>query len=51
MKGQAIWNHRRRKDKKLESNIDSATHNETLKQQRQLNGRDQPIPITNNTEC
>jgi hypothetical protein len=31
MKGQAITKHRRRKGKKLESNIDSAAHN---KQQR-----------------
>jgi hypothetical protein len=39
MKGQATSNHRRRKGKKVESNIDSATHNQTLKQQRQLNDR------------
>jgi hypothetical protein len=32
MKGQAIPNHRRRKEKKEESNIDSAAHNQTLKQ-------------------
>jgi hypothetical protein len=31
MKGQAITNHRRRKGKKVESNIDSAAHNQTLK--------------------
>jgi hypothetical protein len=31
MKDQAIPNHRRRKGKKVESNIDSATHNKTLK--------------------
>jgi hypothetical protein len=37
MKGQAAPNHRRRKGKKVESNIDSAAHNQTLKQQRQLN--------------
>jgi hypothetical protein len=30
MKGQAIPNHRRRKGKKVKSNIDSATHNQTL---------------------
>jgi hypothetical protein len=35
MKGQAIPNHRRRKDEKVESNIDSAAHNQTLNQQRQ----------------
>jgi hypothetical protein len=33
MKGQAIPNHRRRKGKKVESNTDSAAHNQTLKQQ------------------
>jgi hypothetical protein len=44
-------NHRRRKGKKVESNIDSATHNQTLKQQRQLNDRKHHIPINTNTEC
>jgi hypothetical protein len=34
MKEQATTNHRRRKDKKLESNINSAAHNQTLKQQK-----------------
>jgi hypothetical protein len=34
MKGQAVPNHRRRKDQKSESNIDSAAHNKTLKQQK-----------------
>jgi hypothetical protein len=33
MKGQAVPNHRRRNSKKVESNIDSATNNQTLKQQ------------------
>jgi hypothetical protein len=51
MKGQAIPNHRRRKGKKVKSNIDSATHNQTLKQQRQLHDRDHHIPINTNTEC
>jgi hypothetical protein len=32
MKGQAVPNHRRRKDKKVESNIHSAAHYQTLKQ-------------------
>jgi hypothetical protein len=32
MKGQAVANHRRRKGKKVESNTDSAAHNQTLKQ-------------------
>jgi hypothetical protein len=51
MKGQAVANQRRRKGKKLESNIDLATRNQTLKQQRQLNDRIHHIPINNNTEC
>jgi hypothetical protein len=32
MKGQAIPNHRRRKDKKVESNINLAACNQALKQ-------------------
>jgi hypothetical protein len=51
MKGQAVPNHRRRKDKESESNIDSAPHNQTLKQQKQLNDRNHHIPINTNTEC
>jgi hypothetical protein len=35
---QAVSNHRRRKDKELESNIDSAAYNQTLKQQKQITG-------------
>jgi hypothetical protein len=50
MKGQAVANQRRRKDKKVESNIDSATHNQTLKQRKQLNGRIYYILINTNTE-
>jgi hypothetical protein len=38
MRRQAVSNHRRRKDKESESNIDLASHNQTLKQQKQLNG-------------
>jgi hypothetical protein len=34
MKGQEVLIHRRRKDKESESNIDSAVHNQTLKQQK-----------------
>jgi hypothetical protein len=49
--GQAIPNHRRRKGKKLKSNTDSAAHNQTLNQQRQLNDRNHHIPISTNTEC
>jgi hypothetical protein len=43
MKGQAAPNHRR-KGKKAESNIDSAAHNQTLKQQIQLNDRNHHLP-------
>jgi hypothetical protein len=50
MRGCAVSNHRRRKDKESESNIDSAAHNQTLKQ-KQLNGRNHHIPININTEC
>jgi hypothetical protein len=51
MRGQAIPNHRRRKDKESESNTDSVAHNQTLKQQKQLNDRSHHIPININTEC
>jgi hypothetical protein len=50
-KGKAVLNHRRTKSKKVENNIDSATHNKTLKQQKQLNDRNHHIPINTNTEC
>jgi hypothetical protein len=50
MKGQAVPNHRR-KGKKVESNIELAAHNQTLKQQMQLNERNHHIPINTNTEC
>jgi hypothetical protein len=43
MKGQAVPNHRRRKCKKVENNIDSAAYNQTHKQQRQLNDRNHHI--------
>jgi hypothetical protein len=46
---QAIPNHRR-KDKESESNIDSAAHNQTFKQQKELNGRNHHMPININTE-
>jgi NAD+--asparagine ADP-ribosyltransferase len=51
MKGQAEPNRRRRKSKKAENDIDSATHNQILKQQRQLNDRDNHILINTNTKC
>jgi PBP1b-binding outer membrane lipoprotein LpoB len=49
-RGQVISNHRRRKDKVSERNIDSAVHNQTLKQQKHLNDRNHHIPININTE-
>jgi hypothetical protein len=51
MRGQAVPNHRRRKDKESERNIDSSACNQTLKQQKQLNDRNHNIPININTEC
>jgi hypothetical protein len=50
-RGQEVSNHRRRKDKESESNIDSAAHNQTLIQQKQLNVRNHHIPININPEC
>jgi hypothetical protein len=49
-RGWAVSNHRR-KDKESESGIDSAAHNQILKQQKQVNGRNHHIPININTEC
>jgi hypothetical protein len=49
-KGQAVPNHRKRKDKKVESNTDLDAHNQTLKKQRQLNDRNHHISINTNTE-
>jgi hypothetical protein len=51
MEGQAVPKHRRRKGKKVESNIDSVADNETLKQQKQLHDKNHHIPINTNTEC
>jgi hypothetical protein len=51
MRGRELSNHRRRKDKESENNVDSAAHNQTLKQQKQLNDRNHHIPININTEC
>jgi hypothetical protein len=50
MRGQAVPNHRRRKDTKSDSKIDSAAHNQTLKQQNQLKDRNHHIPINISTE-
>jgi hypothetical protein len=47
-------NHKRRKDRKdkeAESNIDSAAHNQTFKQQKQLNGRNHHTHMNIKTEC
>jgi hypothetical protein len=44
-------NPQEKKRQEEESNIDSAAHNQTLKQQRQLNDRNHHIPINTNTEC
>jgi hypothetical protein len=44
-------NHSRRKGKESESNTDSAAHNQTLKQQRQLNDKNHHISMNTNTEC
>jgi hypothetical protein len=49
MREQAVPNHRRRKDKELESSTDSAAHNQIFKQQKQLNDRNHHIPININT--
>jgi hypothetical protein len=43
-------NHRRRKGRKVESNIYLATHNQTLNQQRKIHDRDHHISINTNTE-
>jgi hypothetical protein len=51
MRGQAVSNHKRRKDKESENSIDSAAHNQILKQQTQLNGMNHHIPININNEC
>jgi hypothetical protein len=50
-RGQAVPNHRRRKGKKVESNVDLGAHYQILKQQRQLNDRNHHIPNNTNIEC
>jgi hypothetical protein len=47
---EAVTNHRRRKGKEVESNINLAAHNQTLKQLRQLNDRNHYMLINTNTE-
>jgi hypothetical protein len=49
MKGQAAPNHRKRKSKKVESNLNLGTHEQTFKQLRQLNDRNHHIPTSTNT--
>jgi hypothetical protein len=51
MKGQAVPNQERRKDNKVENNIDSAANTQILKQQKQLNDKNHHIPINTNAEC
>jgi hypothetical protein len=51
MRGQAVPNHRRRQDKKVEGITDSASHNQNLKQQKQLNDRTHHTPINIYTKC
>jgi hypothetical protein len=43
--------HRRRKDKESGGSTDPAAHNQILKQQKQLNGKNYHILININTEC
>jgi hypothetical protein len=40
-----------KKDKESENNINSGVHNQTLKQQKQLNDKNHNIPISTNIEC
>jgi hypothetical protein len=51
MRRQDASNHRKRKNKQSESGTDSAAHNQTLKQQKQLTGKNHHIPINIHTEC
>jgi hypothetical protein len=51
MRSREASNHRGRKDKYSESSIALIAHNQTLKQQKQLNGWNNHIPIIINTEC
>jgi hypothetical protein len=50
MRGQEVSNHRKRKTRN-QSSIDLAAHNQTLKQQKQQNGKNHHIPVNVNTEC
>jgi hypothetical protein len=46
---EAALNHRKRKSKTVESNLNLGTHNQTFIQLRQLNDRNHHIPISTNT--
>jgi PBP1b-binding outer membrane lipoprotein LpoB len=50
IKGKAVPNDRKRKDKKVKSNTDLAAHNQTLNKDK-LHDRDHSIFINTNTEC
>jgi hypothetical protein len=49
-RGWVVSNHKRRKNKKVESNIDSVAHNQALKQQKQVKDRNCHMSININTE-
>jgi hypothetical protein len=51
MRGQAVPKNKGKKDKDSENIIGSAAHNQTLKQQKQLNIRNHHILINTKTEC
>jgi hypothetical protein len=51
MKGWDILKTRRRKDKYSESNTELAETTQTLKKQKQLNGRNHHVLINSNNEC
>jgi hypothetical protein len=51
MNGQAVQNHRRRKDKNVESNTDSVHTIKPLNKKRQLNDKNHHILMNINTEC
>jgi hypothetical protein len=48
-RGQEVLNHRR-KDEQSESNIDLVANTQIFKQQKQLNGRNQHMPMNINSE-
>jgi hypothetical protein len=50
MKGQEVLNLMRRTDKCSENSIELTAHTQILKQQKQLNGRNQHIALNINSE-